>query len=216
MAELSYRHLSSIPRGGFPLINPMSSLTSASNNRAALMRFVKQTSLVTFGVTFGFPSRSPPIQLANLNGLAVNGNPYSPPMVDFISASSLRKKLGNTSHNTVSMTSVPRSASSCGEGLTRDTSSVCQMEAISRRRSSSRSWRWYGVPLSRMLSASFRIFWTRPCFSRRVRRLTWVGWAVRTSSTVWVTRDWNSSSLDAFLSFKNWERTPAVESRLVS
>mmetsp|Transcript_35475 Transcript_35475/g.85590 ORF Transcript_35475/g.85590 Transcript_35475/m.85590 type:complete len:374 (-) Transcript_35475:365-1486(-) len=213
--------LSKLFLGGFPEINDMSSLTSPSSSLAALIRFTRHTSLVTSGVTLGLPSRSPPIQLANLKGLAVSGRPCPSPMASFMVASSLRKNPGRLSQSTVSMTSVPRSASLCGDGLTLDTSSVCHIDAISRRNASSSRPFLYGVPVSRMESASFSIRWTRPCFSRRVRRFTCVGCAVSTISTVWLTSESYRSSLvvaplPSAPSLKNWESTPAVESRFVS
>mmetsp|Transcript_54391 Transcript_54391/g.115521 ORF Transcript_54391/g.115521 Transcript_54391/m.115521 type:complete len:249 (+) Transcript_54391:2442-3188(+) len=66
------------------------------------------------------------------------------------------------------------------------------------------------------------MLWTRLCFSSSVRRFTWVGCAVRTSSTVWLVRLWKSSFFDTFFSLpspsplRNWRSTPAVESRFVS
>ena len=110
------------------------------------------------------------------------------PSESFMDTSSLCMKLNKLSHRMISTTTVFRSASPCDEGLTLETLSVCQMLAILRLRVLSSNQRWYGIPSSQMVSASFRIFCTRLCFSSSVQWFTWVGWAVRMISTVWLIR----------------------------
>ena len=136
-------------------------------------------------------------------GALSRGRPYPPPSSALMVAFSLRRNLGTDFHRTVSMTSVLRSASIRGVGFWRDTSSDCQIDEISRFRQSSSRLCEYGLtgPAALRSSASVRSSCTRFCLSRMVRRLTSVGWAVRTSSTVWLLRVSQTSALPIPTSF---------------
>mmetsp|Transcript_23583 Transcript_23583/g.34935 ORF Transcript_23583/g.34935 Transcript_23583/m.34935 type:complete len:231 (-) Transcript_23583:764-1456(-) len=76
---------------------------------AALNLCASTTSLVTSGVTLGFPSRSPPIHDANLIGTTSIGRIF--PIDARVCALNLRMYAGTASHKTVSITAFPPAAS---------------------------------------------------------------------------------------------------------
>ena len=93
---------------------------------------------VTSGVTFGLPSRSPPIQEPNRIGAASIGNAAAGHLLRAL-RSSARRYCGSASHSVCSNTVSADRTSSSGDGRSRRTSSVSQAAVISRRRSSTRS-----------------------------------------------------------------------------
>ena len=145
---------------------------------AAIQRASSSTWRLTSAVTFGLPSRSPPIQEAKRTGTASSGRRW--PQWASRASSRSRNMSGTARHRECSMTAKPHLASSSGVGRWRRISSVCQASAIRRRRRSRLAARSRSVRSSWSLAASSAAmasyFWIR------LRRATSVGWAVSTSS----------------------------------
>ena len=69
----------------------MSDTSASFTSDAPRSRDISTTSFVISGVTFGLPSRSPPIQLANRTGATSGGRGFSMPGAACISASIRRR-----------------------------------------------------------------------------------------------------------------------------
>ena len=98
--------------------------TSWAKSLAARLRANSNTCWVTFDVTKGLPSRSPPIQELNFTGAASSGRARSYFASNLVLNS--RTKSGTASHSEFSITEKPQRASSTGVGRTVRISSVCQ------------------------------------------------------------------------------------------
>ena len=146
-------------------------------------------------VTFGLPSRSPPIHEAKRTGATCKGRRC--PQCSITMSSSSRMNFGTAFHKVCSIVVKPHFASSTGVGRCWRISSVCHAEQISCFKSSRTVWRSRGVSFcwSILNKASLipSYFWIR------VRRLTSVGWAVRTSSIFKSQICWNSVSVEMSL-----------------
>mmetsp|Transcript_5408 Transcript_5408/g.15913 ORF Transcript_5408/g.15913 Transcript_5408/m.15913 type:complete len:240 (+) Transcript_5408:84-803(+) len=155
---------------------------------APVSRELIETSRVTSGVTFGLPSRSPPIQDAKTTGAMSGGNGLLKSGLDSSSASRRLRKAGtDVQRDSVTMFS-PCRASLMGVGFSRRISSVCHNSSICCVMS-----RWtlsrtrVGIDLE---SSSWSRAATCWCLRITVRRLTSVGCAVKTISAC----SWQSDS----------------------
>mmetsp|Transcript_14122 Transcript_14122/g.47121 ORF Transcript_14122/g.47121 Transcript_14122/m.47121 type:complete len:418 (-) Transcript_14122:298-1551(-) len=152
--------------------------SSAMKSSAPLRRCAATTCAVTCAVTFGFPSRSPPIHVAKATGTASRGK--APPCCASV-ASNLRRNCGTAAHSDVSITAKAPRASFCGVGLDRRSSSLPHRARTVAARSRSSSS--FSKPLPPPSASSWSRSVTRRCFTSSVRRCTSVGCAVKTIST---------------------------------
>ena len=172
-----------------------SASSSGTYSAAARRRCAATTSRVTRAVTFGLPSRSPPIQLANTTGALSSGS--ARPHCARTTLSRRRTKPGTADQSDVSSTCRPSRASFCGVGLARRSSSLDHMPATSRRsaaraararrsrrrRSARRPPRRRGPRPPRIGRRASRAAAWRSGVASSARRCTSVGCAVSTIST---------------------------------
>ena len=116
---------------------------SLNYKSVAFQRDNHNTSWVTLWVTFGLPSRSPPIQEAKRTGAIFKGSAFS--QLSFTKTFNSRMNLGIAFQSVCSIVVKPHFASSIGVGRCWRISSVCHAEQTSCFNSVSTSERCFGV-----------------------------------------------------------------------